>query len=150
MTHNEMLARTTTILLVLSGPLQFCRGFQASCKAPSERSTHINLAPQQLGSFETLEATATDRRVVLEDLTKAERVDFEKAWEWQKYLMQQHVDRLAGEKDRTQFLASDWKVPTDEALVNGGLDTIFFLEHNPVYTLVSVLLPAIGGAENVA
>lgn len=101
--------------------------------------TALGVAPQQLGSFETLHTNSIDtRRVVLEDLvsSNSERVEFTRAWDWQKQLLQEHVERLAKE-EASQFLSSaDSMQGENKGLLKGGYDTIFMLEHEAVYTLV--------------
>ena len=115
-------------------------GFQVTPITRKDASTTLWIAPQQLGSFETLEINSAEtRNVLLEDLVSfnSERVEFTRAWDWQKQLLQEHVERLA--KDETsQFLLTDDRITgEDRGLSKGGYDTIFMLEHEAVYTLVS-------------
>ena len=117
--------------------------------------TLLNLAPQQLGSFEGLqEFTETKqkgkRKVICEDLVSAnaQRVDFQESWDWQKQLMQEHFDRIAAsasanslETTTTNFLDENIAKTIDfmdstAPLPSGGIDTIFMLEHEAIYTLV--------------
>ena len=126
------------------------------CRTTSRQNAkqiQLCLAPQQLGSFETLgeeEYRANDqgrRNVVLEDLVSesSERVAFNEAWDWQKHVMQEHFTRLNNNQnnfnteDTTPFLSSEEQLQTwdnEGALPPGGLDTFFILEHEAVYTLV--------------
>lgn len=88
------------------------------------------ISKQQLGSFEALDiSTITDepwnRRALLLDYTQDPdcRIDFETAWDCQKEIMQQHVERI-DDGSYNSFLGSD-----------GGCDTVIMLQHEPVYTL---------------
>jgi len=112
---------------------------------------HIHaLAPQQqLGSFEALDQSLAlqqgKRKVVLEDLVVVsmnsdDLVDFHKAWDWQKYVAQEHMNRLTETPERSSFLDPTTTISIDDEkeplLLPGGVDTIFMLEHSAVYTLV--------------
>lgn len=145
-------------------------------KRQSSTPTRLNIAPQQLGTFESLQSEAesipkSKRRVVLEDLleavsggtTNTNTIDFETAWNWQKFLVQQHVQRLSQNDNdnhhhpvKSPFLVLPPKDDTDDDddddddqhwnqdimssssssfPIQGGIDTVFLLEHDPIYTL---------------
>ena len=114
--------------------------------ASASRTSHsqLHLAPQQLGSFETLEERLAKgdgrRKVVLEDLVSenSQRVEFNEAWDWQKHAMQEHVDRLTQNNEDTPFLSDEQsqKLDSEGTLARGGKDTFCMLEHEAVYTLV--------------
>jgi hypothetical protein len=139
--------RSANVLAVLSNGLGISAGFVYNSQVFHQTSSKsaLALAPQQLGSFETLEFTTvslTERRVIVEDLVSSnkETVKFEESWDWQKHLLQEHVDRIANTPEATSFLsdeqARDWN--HEGILVPGGFDTIFLLEHEAVYTLVGI------------
>jgi lipoyl(octanoyl) transferase len=91
------------------------------------RLDHDMIAPQQLGSFEPLVSTGVPRRRVcsLMDWTaedKERTVDFTTAWNVQKQLLKEHIASL---NETTNGAAVDRKT----------IDTVVFLEHDPVYTL---------------
>lgn len=111
------------------------------------------IAPQQLGTFETLETSIVEptaqRRVVLHDwTTTAGRDDvttvlFETAWDVQKKLLQGHTERLLQQQLKGDgILASSFLGAGDNEDANRmtttsriGVDTVIFLEHRPIYTL---------------
>jgi hypothetical protein len=137
--------RSASVIAVLSTKLGISAGFvhNAQLFQQTRSKCALHLAPQQLGSFETLElntVASTERRVILEDLVSSnnERVKFEESWDWQKHLMQEHVDRIANTPEARPFLSDDdaRDVNDEGILVDGGFDTIFMLEHEAVYTLV--------------
>lgn len=121
----------------------------------------LALAPQQLGTFETLHvnsgnndktatATSTARVVRLESWLGKNPVSYQQGLERQVELWQAHADRLKstlsrklnecdegnggneGNDDDASPPSSFWKPPYDR---NNGVDTILMLEHSPVYTL---------------
>jgi hypothetical protein len=99
-----------------------------------ERSTSkLFLGPQQLGEFEVLDITDSpaSRRVPLLDYsaTGSPIIPFETAWDWQKELLDNHVERLSREIPASQFLYETKKIN------QSGLDTVIMLQHAPVYTL---------------
>ncbi|CAB9515519.1 lipoyltransferase 2, mitochondrial [Seminavis robusta] len=143
-------------VLILCWALETSTGFLLDRNAAATSTTRtgyttactsLALAPQQLGSFETLELSSTtispsDRRVVLEDLVSADannRVQFEESWDWQKHLLQEHADRIVNTPEVGPFLTTQDNGKNNEvgssSLTSGGLDTIFMLEHEAVYTL---------------
>jgi hypothetical protein len=133
------------VLAVLSTGLGISAGFVHNSRLFQQTSSKcaLQLAPQQLGSFETLDlstVSSTERRVIVEDLVSSnnERVKFEDSWDWQKHLMQEHVDRIANTPEAKSLLSDDHArdVNDEGILVRGGFDTIFMLEHEAVYTLV--------------
>jgi len=107
--------------------------------------------PQQLGRFERLENVNRDQRhVIVEDWTRSsEFVPFQAAWDYQKHLLQGHLDRLQHNRhmakqakdqhvqDLSSFLSSPQVEQLDESssLSLAGIDRILILEHTPVYTL---------------
>lgn len=96
----------------------------------SRRTTPLWLAPQQLGSFEelvSLQDHQEDRRVALHDWSSSDTVPFVTAWEHQKTLVDAHLERLSAETEASQFILPDTP--------DQGVDSILFLQHDPVYTL---------------
>jgi lipoyl(octanoyl) transferase len=101
---------------------------QRSKRTRHGRLDHDMIAPQQLGSFEPLVSTGVSRRRVcrLKDWTAGhiERtVDFTTAWNVQKQLLKEHIDRL------------NERANDDAGADRQTIDTVIFLEHDPVYTL---------------
>lgn len=92
-------------------------------------------------------ARKSDRRVVLEnysDAAASEGIPFEKAWDWQKECLDQHVQRLKNEANYMPSsstsgsylpMLSSTVASTNDNPVPLGLDTVFMLQHSPVYTL---------------
>lgn len=74
---------------------------------------------QQLGQFEALNVGNERRQVRLLDDTTSSPLSFQAAWDLQKDLLQQHVQRRKQEK----------------ASSNDPVDTILLLQHEPTYTL---------------
>jgi hypothetical protein len=102
----------------------------------SRRTTPLWLAPQQLGSFEelvSLQDHQEDRRVALHDWSSSDTVPFVTAWEHQKTLVDAHLERLSAETEASQFILPDTP--------DQGVDSILFLQHDPVYTLGTALDP---------
>jgi lipoyl(octanoyl) transferase len=90
------------------------------------------ISKQQLGSFEVLDdktAQRANRKVALLDFASSDHIDFEEAWDFQKDLLNQHVQRLESGIENS-FLEEE-----DAEASAGGKDTIIMLQHNPVYTL---------------
>jgi lipoyl(octanoyl) transferase len=94
------------------------------------------LAPQQLGSFEQLDYLEEkgERKVALQNLispdpSERDLIPFETAWNWQKQQWDGHAQRLT---DGDAALSS---FQTDKRPNQSGVDTVFILEHAPVYTL---------------
>jgi hypothetical protein len=113
-------------------------------------SSLLFLQPQQLGSFEPLAVSPAEiekRRVLLQNwlTTSPIPIDFQDAWNVQKDLVQQHVDRLQRIDDDTQddssSLLSSFLTDDDDrtngstAHIHRGVDTVILLQHAPVYTL---------------
>ena len=138
---------------------------------------HHMIAPQQLGSFEVLDPTEIpnpeQRKVILIDLVRptktdstnddttsssssssSPQIDFQTAWDWQKSILEQHVDRLTSSKSASkndeprsgeeggakdgigsQFLPSEDGIIIDGSAAIKGIDTVIMLQHSPVYTL---------------
>ena len=123
------------------------------------------LAPQQLGAFETLsddvraDRDREERGVVLINYAgKLQPPDpdipFELAWDWQKCRLERHLNRLKAieqQIDPTESCDASTIgpfIPTSIPLDSGdgrnldntlypnlGLDTVYMLQHSPVYTL---------------
>jgi len=117
------------------------------------------IAPQQLGSFETLlvpeSSSRAERRVALQNWvagaesdTATKIIDFHDAWKVQKDLLDGHLDRLLQQQqqqpeDDGSSSSSFWtdqdfsttSTTTVAAAAPPGKDTVIFLEHAPVYTL---------------
>jgi lipoyl(octanoyl) transferase len=82
------------------------------------------------------------RRVLLKDLSNQPPIDFETAWDWQKTCLNQQLQRLSADAERSdsspesssQFLPPD-NNPTTSTDTTAGVDTIYMLQHSPVYTL---------------
>jgi lipoyl(octanoyl) transferase len=114
-------------------------------------SSRLFLVPQQLGTFEVLDADTAarkiDRRVVLENYSgdaASGGISFDKAWNCQKECLDQHVQRLKNEATDMPSAStsgsylpklSSTLVSTNDNPVPLGLDTVFMLQHSPVYTL---------------
>ena len=100
-----------------------------------QRGSYTNLpalAPQQLGSFEQLEYLdeQTDRTVVLRNMiSSSDPIPFETAWDWQKQHWDRHADRLTQDDPASSFYDKTMSIS------NHGVDTVYILEHAPVYTL---------------
>jgi lipoate-protein ligase B len=95
-------------------------------------SSKLFIGPQQLGEFEVLDITDSpaSRRVPLLDYSATgSPIPFETAWDWQKELLDNHVERISREIPASQFL--DETTESDPT----GLDTVIMLQHAPVYTL---------------
>jgi lipoyl(octanoyl) transferase len=129
-------------------------------------SSLLFLQPQQLGSFEPLAVSPVEiekRRVVLQNWlttspittsidndtasqTQSPQIDFQDAWNVQKDLVQQHVDRLQRlddeSKSQEDLCKTSSSLPSsflhdndDQTNVHCGVDTVILLQHAPVYTL---------------
>lgn len=93
----------------------------------------FHLVPQQLGEFESLDAShcqTSARKVQLLDLLQDDLIDFEDGWILQKYLLENHFNRLSCLPHRSQFNSE-----VDHFQMACGLDSILVLQHHPVYTL---------------
>jgi lipoyl(octanoyl) transferase len=119
------------------------------------RRTELFLGLQQLGSFEPLQLQTPDnseteqrqqRRVLLKDLSNQPPIDFETAWDWQKTCLNQQLQRLSDAAEHSsssspvaesssQFLPPDNNPTTTDTTSTAGVDTIYMLQHSPVYTL---------------
>jgi lipoyl(octanoyl) transferase len=92
--------------------------------------SHLFLAPQQLGSFQELIVPSEEqdeRRVALYDWSAHETIPFVAAWDFQKKIVDGHLERLSSSRDSScQFLTST---------SSHGKDCVLFLQHDPVYTL---------------
>jgi lipoyl(octanoyl) transferase len=158
----SLLVLLLTLLLVLQMPFGFIHlstGFVVVSTLPSTKVTvqpgqfaqanirhvmSIMISPQQLGTFEVLENMATkqeERKVILMDFTtSSDRIDFETAWDFQKDLMNHHLQRLESEgicsttttTTKTTTTNSFWKKTNQKV---SGCDTVIMLQHHPVYTL---------------
>jgi lipoyl(octanoyl) transferase len=92
------------------------------------------VAPQQLGSFEALpisEVERQERKILWEDWTRNDPVDFNWAWDVQRDYLEQHMSRLGktvkdAENAKSSFLVNEKM---------DGCDRIIMLEHDAVYTL---------------
>jgi hypothetical protein len=99
------------------------------------QTKRLEIGPQQLGEFEPLcpSESKEERQVQLFDFASSgELVQFEDAWEFQKKLLEGHVERLAHQREKgpvSQFLCDRVE------FASTGLDTVVMLQHNPVYTL---------------
>eukprot|EP00980_Cylindrotheca_fusiformis_P006616 scaffold1390_cov138-Cylindrotheca_fusiformis.AAC.19 len=102
-------------------------------------TTELKIGPQQLGEFEVLavdENFKVSRKVALLDYSSPQSspIPFHIAWDWQKQLLDRHVKRMMSttkdNSESSQFLLS----PREEEEVH-GVDTVFMLEHDAVYTL---------------
>ena len=125
------------IVVLAAHTTPFVHGFvkviRTKQRGPVSTSNDVSLdmiSKQQLGSFEQLDtSTITNepwkRKALLLDYTKDPscRIDFETAWDCQKEILQQHVERI-DDGSYDSFVGTD-----------GGCDTLIMLQHNPVYTL---------------
>ena len=99
------------------------------------------IAPQQLGTFEPLQrkhltnTTNTKRRAVLYDFSN-QVIPFEVAWKWQQQCLESHLDRLSQQHPESSsfFVMPNAEKQRSNRMEN-GVDTIFMLQHAPVYTL---------------
>ena len=82
----------------------------------------LQLTPQQLGSFETLNITTdiTLRNATLYDWSARNPIPFHEAWKLQQSIAEQHFHRI--------------KAGTDQFQMEYG-DTVLMLQHEPIYTL---------------
>ena len=77
------------------------------------RGSWLSLVPQQLGSFESLAEDILqrpqERKVILEDLVSknSRLVNFHDSWDWQKHLMQEHVNRITKKPEERPFLSEE-------------------------------------------
>lgn len=95
------------------------------------------VAPQQLGSFETLgipnqNQELSTRRILL-DKWIGDPIDFKTGWDIQKDYLQQHIHRLGQSTGETVIAPLHNGFMSD--LAYGGFDRVIMLEHKPVYTL---------------
>jgi lipoyl(octanoyl) transferase len=93
-------------------------------------ASQLAVAPQQLGTFEILNISdpSSVRQVAVRDYSSLRPpIPFTTAWDWQKCVLNDHLERLSREGPPNQFLGSEG----DEC----GVDTIILLQHAPVYTL---------------
>jgi lipoyl(octanoyl) transferase len=114
-------------------------------KQPQQPSTTLMMiSKQQLGVFEVLETTgsSTDRRVALLDYTARNNdttglpslIDFDTAWEYQKHILNQQIERLQlDDMTTSSFLPTIINMDDDDK--TNGHDAVIMLQHNPVYTL---------------
>jgi len=131
----------------------------------SFRTTTLMISEQQLGTFEVIEMTESpsERKVALLDYTKdtassssslssSSLIDFDTAWDYQKQILNEQLERLAtissdskhGNNDDDNENISSF-LPTmddddddddlDKIKNIGHRDTIIMLQHHPVYTL---------------
>jgi lipoate-protein ligase B len=99
----------------------------------------INLAPQQLGEFESINKSDEDRaqrRVWLYDYVSSAdstTVPYNVMWEQQKSLVNDQLTRIGkGPKDPPLY---DQFVPMEYPRSLTGCDSVIMVEHDPVYTL---------------
>lgn len=122
----------------------------SSISTTTTSTSAIFLGPQQLGTFEVLaleESIISQRNVALidcssssDDDTAPSYIPFENAWDWQKEILEGHVQRLTkssssedDDSSNSQFLPS---TNGDDSVKNViGVDTVIMLQHEPVYTL---------------
>ena len=132
-------------------------------------TTQNFLAPQQLGSFETLsdeiraDRNKNERGVLLKNYVNnsqhydfnpeaSESIPFETAWGWQKSCLEQQLNRIQlvernsdsmpGQDAVGPFLPQSLHIHSTEQdnswnsrnSIN-GIDTVYMLQHSPVYTL---------------
>jgi lipoyl(octanoyl) transferase len=112
---------------------------RATSSSSSSRriATQLKIGPQQLGEFEVLAFDSTirsNRNVALVDYSNhPSPIPFTTAWDWQKHLLEGHVERMTrdanddDDNNSSQFLQSPDRTR--------GVDTIIMLQHDPVYTL---------------
>ena len=96
------------------------------------RSLRLKLSPQQLGTFEKLTIDHDDsspRTVQLFDWSGRDPVDFNDGWNFQKYLMSNHLNRLTGDH------ADANQQQECELGQFGGFDSVVMLQHAAVFTL---------------
>jgi len=123
---------SAALLLWLSGANAFA-GVKSTKRGAAHATTTSPqwLAPQQLGSFEeltSLQEFQDERTVALLDWSAQGTVPFVAAWDYQKKIVDGHLERLSAEdgSDVSQFLVSESAE---------GVDSVIFLQHDPVYTL---------------
>lgn len=104
-----------------------CNAFEAS-SVRQRLPTQLWIVPQQLGSFEVLELPElpSSRQVSLLDFSTVS-IPFATAWEWQKSLLDEHIDRISQKDVKCQFMRERSDIL--------GLDAVIMLQHLPVYTL---------------
>ena len=94
-------------------------------------TTILQISPQQLGEFETLEyAETSQRKVNLLDFLDEGLVPFHEAWDLQKSILNAQMARINSQTTSDQFV--DRRI--DRAGVD-GTDTVMILQHEAVYTL---------------
>jgi lipoyl(octanoyl) transferase len=128
---NQKQALCALILLLACTSLT--NGFVAPTKRNTSRRrrrTGLQIAPQQLGTFEELTLTTPreERRVALHDWSMGNPIPFTEAWDFQKTLVDAHLERLSSTTECSQFVASSQSQQV-------GVDSVLFLQHDPVYTL---------------
>jgi lipoyl(octanoyl) transferase len=93
------------------------------------------IAPQQLGSFETLPRIDMVQRPLVRCRnfvgSSSSPVDFEQAWQLQRAILDEQLRFLAANGGA----AAKVKVPHDGQQSSSSRDELILLEHNPVYTL---------------
>ncbi|KAL3934750.1 MAG: hypothetical protein SGBAC_009593 [Bacillariaceae sp.] len=101
-------------------------------------SSALFLGPQQLGSFEVLaldDSIRSQRNAALIDYSSAPYIPFDTAWDWQKKILDGHVQRLKNSEDddsSSQFLSP---ANNDSSANTKGIDSVIMLQHEPVFTL---------------
>ena len=129
-------------------------GLLVSRRRQQTSTLPMMISKQQLGIFEVLETTepSTDRRVALLDYTARNDttgltplIDFDTAWEYQKHILNQQIERLQFDDTTTSsflpIIMNDDDDDDDDGETKNysnktnGHDAIIMLQHNPVYTL---------------
>ena len=110
-------------------------------------STQLHLAPQQLGTFESLNVSpeARKQRTVRVESYLEPHLDYQAGWDRQGELWQAHADRLLEQQRRGK---DDTRTTTTTTTTTGtttmtssslqqfdGYDTIVMVQHKPIYTL---------------
>lgn len=115
---------------------------------PSQRTStsKLGIGPQQLGEFEVLDLDSTVRskrkvRLIDYSTTTSSPIPFMTAWDWQRDLLNRHIERIKGEdgssSSSTTSSSQFWNESSSSSSgnINCGIDTILMLQHEPVYTL---------------
>lgn len=103
----------------------------------------LGLVPQQLGTFDELSVDHCEERLVrlcnwvaTDSSTERCLLDLEQSWRMQQRFLQGQLDRIARSRDEGEEISSFLPdVENEIANLQLGFDTVFFVEHRPVYTL---------------
>lgn len=101
-------------------------------------SSALFLGPQQLGSFEVLaldDTIISQRNAALIDYSSAPYIPFDTAWDWQKKILNGHVQRLKNSEDDDSSSSQFLSLPDDDSANTKGIDSVIMLQHEPVFTL---------------